>query len=73
MGDNGNNTGGYLPYLRYLLGADPKTDTPTIKAQWCIHNETGEQVLLDLKTGEVITTWDDLHGRKGHKAETREM
>jgi hypothetical protein len=47
-------------------------DDTTVEWQWCVDNRTGEQVLIDRKTNKIITTWDDLHGRKGHKAETRE-
>ena len=35
-------------------------DERTLVAQWCIDSETGQRVLIDSKTGQVIITQEEL-------------
>lgn len=38
-------------------------DDSTLEGRWCTDSETGEEYLLDLKTGQVIMTRRDLNGK----------
>ena len=37
-------------------------DDSTLNARWCVDSETGEEYLLDLKTGQVIGTRREING-----------
>lgn len=35
-------------------------DETTLEAMWCWDNETGEEILINIKTGQVICTKNEL-------------